>query len=279
MSMRLFLAALLFAAPVVTAAPPTTVEPETRRAPTGNVVDMPTPPIKVMIPTVGADVPDTGTQNPGGPEFDNPEIPDEIADEPPPENEDGPFFGEDVFGRVIWVLDRSGSMGVSDTGQGEIEMPDGSNISNPNRLQVVKAETVRAINALTEDDEFALVTFGASPDVDYSEAMVKATAGNKQAGVGKVVSMVAYGGTPAYPALQRACQQYGAEVTKLFFLSDGAPNVGGGAPQILADFPGWYQPLQDENCQLVCILIGNSGAAAQFMQSLANQNAGTYIVK
>lgn len=252
--------------------------PETHRASDAETLDKPTPPIRVVIPADGGEPP-SGTQNPGQ-DVDNPEIPEEIAEEPPQENPDpGDFWGEPVFGRIVWVLDRSGSMGVSDSGAGPIEMPDGSNIANPNRLQVVKAETIRTISSLSEDDEFALVTFGASPDVDYSPAMAKATAGNKQEGISKVQSMVASGGTPAYPALQRACSQYGAELTKFFFLSDGAPNVGGGAPQILADFPTWYQPLRDNNCSLVCILVGNSGAAAQFMQTLANQNGGTYITR
>jgi hypothetical protein len=269
----------LFGLAVVAAAPAGAQDnPETHRAPESETMDRPTPPIRVVIPS-GESEPGTGTQNPGL-ECDMPEIPEEITEEPPQENPDpGDFWGEPVFGRIVWVLDRSGSMGASDSGSGPIEMPDGSNIANPTRLQVVKAETIRTISALAEDDEFALVTFGANPDVDYSPAMVKATAGNKQEGISKVQTMVASGGTPAYPALQRACSQYGADVTKFFFLSDGAPNVGGGAAQILADFPEWYQPLRDEGCSLVCILVGNSGAAMQFMQALANQNGGTFITR
>lgn len=254
--------------------------PETHRAPEVNDMDKPTPPIKVVIPADTGVDPGSGTQNPGE-ENDNPEIPEEIAEDPPEENPEGPtFFGEPVSGKFVWVLDRSGSMGAVDSGSGPIEDANGGIITNPNRIMIVKSECIRVLTQLSEDDWFALVSFGWNPDVTYYQELVPANSGNKQAGITTVNQLVASGGTPAYPALQRACTQYNEhDLNKLYFLCDGGPNVGGGAAQILADFPGWFQSQKDRGCELVCVHIGDSGAAAQFMQALANQNGGTYIHK
>jgi len=254
--------------------------PETRRAPDAGEMDKPTAPIKVVIPAAEGQDPASGTGNPGD-EHDNPDIPEEIQDEPPVETPGGPtFFGEPVSGKFVWVLDRSGSMGAIDSGSGPIEDAGGGIITNPNRIQIVKSECIRVLSQLSEDDWFAIVSFGWNPDVSYYPEMVPAVSGNKASGINTVTQLVANGGTPAYPALQRACTQYNEhDLNKIYFLCDGGPNVGGGAPQILADFPGWFQSQRDRGCELVCVHIGDSGAAAQFMQALANGNGGTYIHK
>ena len=255
-------------------------DPETRRAPNSPDMDKPTAPIKVIIPASADQKPYDGDARPGD-DLDGDEIPEEIADEPGEEAPQPPtFFGEPVSGKFVWVLDLSGSMGITDSGSGPIESPDGTIFTNPNRIQVVKSECIRVLNMLTEDDWFAIISFGGNPDVSYYPEMVPGTAGNKQAAISNIQALVASGATPAYPALQRACTQYNEhDLDKIYFLCDGSPNLGGGAPQILADFPGWFQSQKDRGCELVCVHIGDSGAAAQFMQALANGNGGTYIHK
>jgi hypothetical protein len=254
--------------------------PDTVRAPDSNDMDKPTAPVKVVIPAPAGVDPGAGTTNPGD-EHDNPDVPEEINEDPPEENPTGPtFFGEPVAGKFVWVLDRSGSMGAVDSGSGPIEDASGSIVTNPNRIMIVKSECIRVLNQLSEDDWFALVSFGGGPDVSSYAELVPATSGNKQSGVNTVSQLVASGGTPAYPALQTACTQYNShDLNKIYFLCDGGPNVGGGAAQILSDFPGWFQSQKDRGCELVCVHIGDSGAAAQFMQALANGNGGTYIHK
>ncbi len=254
-------------------------EPETRRAADSGEVDKPTPPVRIVIPPPAAGNPPTGDQLPP-PESDIDGPPEEILEEPPTEVEEPPtFFGEPVSGNFVWVLDRSGSMSAADSGSGPIEGAGGNIMVNPNRIQVVKSECTRVLMQLKEEDMFAIISFGGGPDVSWYEALVYATGANKTQGINTVNAMIASGMTPAYPALQRACQQYGTELDKMYFLCDGGPNQGGNAAQILADFPNWYSGLREAGCELVCVHIGNSGAAASFMQALANGNGGTYIHK
>jgi hypothetical protein len=272
----LALAPVSLAQDVPGALPP---EPETRRAPDSGEVDKPTPPVRIVVPMPEAGDPYSGDQEPT-PESEMDAPPEEILEEPPTEIDEPPtFFGEPVSGNFVWVLDRSGSMSMADSGSGPIEDANGNILVSPNRMQIVKSECIRVLTQLREEDQFAIISFGANPDVTYYQALVPATSGNVQQGIATVNALVASGMTPAYPALLRACQQYGTELDKMYFLCDGGPNQGGGAAQILADFPGWYQGLRDAGCELVCVHIGNSGSAASFMQALANQNGGTYIHK
>lgn len=189
-------------------------------------------------------------------------------------------------GNFIWVLDRSGSMGIYDSGSGPIEDWNGNVISNPNRITIVKSECIKVITQLKEADEFAIVTFGMSPEWTWFNARVPASEGNKTAAVNFVKNMAANGWTPAYTALNKACTLYGTDNDKLYFLCDGSPNYDsnapggfGGAATILSAFPGWFSGLKAAGCQLVCVCIGSDYGAAQFMQDLANQNGGTYIKK
>lgn len=236
----------------------------------------------------------TGPDGPP-PATDIPE-PEEQIDEPPPaevdsdptSEDDTPpdFFGEPVEGSFCFVLDRSGSMGAQDSGSGPIEDSNGGIISNPNRIQIVKAETIKVLDRLRESDEFAILSFGASPEQRYYEALVAATPGNVDTAKADILALVASGWTPAYSALRNSCTKYGNDLDKIYFLCDGSPNQDAGAPNgngssgvILGEFPQWFAPLKDAGCTMVCVHIGNSGAAQQFMQSLAQISGGVYIHK
>lgn len=216
--------------------------------------------------------------------------PDPIEIHPDPKDKDeeedpNKFMGEDIPLAFVWVLDRSGSMSAPVAG-GAIEDWNGNVVATPSRITLVKTECIATLRKLTEKNEFAIVTFGANPEHEYYQDLVKGTEANKRAAVEQVMAMAASGWTPAYGALHIACTQYKPDIDKLFFLSDGSPNRDGSAPggvgdapTILAAFPGWYAPLKAEGCQLVCIHIGDSMAAGQFMQQLATQNGGSYVKK
>jgi hypothetical protein len=119
--------------------------------------DLPSPPSRIVIPGVKSAT-----------YAEHPEIPDEAEKFGPPEEipdspdeTDGPtFFGEDVFGRFVWVLDRSGSM--NNMGPNDLPVPGGMGgiTGEPNKWQIVKAEATEAIQKLDDDDWFAIVTFG-----------------------------------------------------------------------------------------------------------------------
>jgi hypothetical protein len=214
----------------------------------------------------------------------DPETPDE---EPPVEDEEPPtFFGEPVSGNFVFCLDRSGSMGAQDPGSGPIEDPVGGIISSPNRIQIVKSEAIKVLNQLTENDEFAIVSFGAGPEWAWYPARVQATSGNVQVAVSEISQLNASGATPAYTALHKSCTLYNAGdgLDKIYFLCDGSPNSdsqapggNGSASAILGAFPQWWQSgPEGSDCTLVCVHIGTSGAAGQFMQALAGLAGGIY---
>src|SRR5690606_33024788 len=158
------------------------------------------------------------------------------------------FFGEPVNGNFIWCLDRSGSMGVRDSGSGPIEDENGNTVSQPSRIQVVKSECIKVIRQLTDDDQFAIVTFASS--VTNFQDLVFATDGNKTDAIQMVSSMYASGMTAAHDALMISCQNYGTDIDKLYFLCDGGPNVTGSSSQILQNFPNWFGPKKDAGCTL-----------------------------
>jgi hypothetical protein len=217
-------------------------------------------------------------------EDDPPEEPDE---EPPVEDEEPPtFFGEPVSGNFVFCLDRSGSMGAVDSGSGPIEDANGGIIASPNRIVIVKSEATKVLNQLSENDEFAIVSFGAGPEWSWYQSRVPATASNISTAVQEIAQLQAYGATPAYSALKKSCELYndGDGLDKIYFLCDGSPNSDSGAPggngnasAILAAFPQWWQAgPATSDCSMVCVHIGTSGAAGQFMQALANLTGGIY---
>lgn len=273
-------ALLLGIAPTVFAQSTNPVQGEMKRASetaeSAKDLDRPSAPTKIVVPQ-NPQNPQANT-NPNAPsEVETPPIESDIVQDPPTEVIEPPtFFGETVSGKFVFTLDRSGSMMASDSGSGPIEGSDGSIISNPSRIAIVKSECIKVLTQLTEEDKFAIVTFGSSPDHTHYPEMVYANSGAKQTAITFVQQMVANGWTPAYHALELSCQ-YDNDTNKLFFLCDGGPNAGGGASAILAAFPGWFQAYS--NCTLVCVHIGTSGEAASFMQALAAGNNGIYIHK
>jgi hypothetical protein len=206
------------------------------------------------------------------PPAENEDIPpSETPPDAPPSEEPPTYFGEPVKGKFAFLLDASGSMYGS-------------------KIATVRAESVATINALTEDDEFDAVAYGDQFGIqaDYSKylwgALMPATDGNKSTANTYIngPSLNPGGGTPTYACLKKACQVYPPELTKMFLLTDGYPNTSGSATQILADFPSWWVKFQGggddgEGTTLVCICIGGSGSAMQFMQALAALAGGVYI--
>lgn len=199
------------------------------------------------------------------PPSENEELPPiEIQPDPPEPEDPVTYYGEPVEGKFAFLLDASGSMGGS-------------------RIATVRAETTATIAGLTEDDDFDCVAYGSQypQSQDYSVYMwgslLPGTAGNKSSAISWVngPSTNPGGGTPTYACLQSACNLYPADLNKMFLLTDGSPNVSGSVGQILADFPSWWSKFTETD--LVCICIGGSGTAQQFMQQLAAMAGGTYI--
>lgn len=202
--------------------------------------------------------------NPAPPSEGEDMPPSETPPDPPPPEDPPTYYGEPVQGKFAFLLDASGSMGGS-------------------RIATVRAETTATIGDLTDDDEFDCVAYGSQypQNQDYSVFMwgslLPGTSSNKSAAISWVngPSTNPGGGTPTYACLQASCTLYPADLTKMFLLTDGGPNVSGSAAQILADFPSWWTKFSETD--LICICIGGSGTAQQFMQQLAALAGGTYI--
>lgn len=227
--------------------------------------DRPVGGVRVKLPADGS----TGGTGPDPePPTDDPTPPSEGEEIPPgdePPVEDNEYYGEPIQGKFAFLLDASGSMGGS-------------------RIATVRQETTSTINDMTEDDEFDCVAYGSQFGVnnDYSRfmwgALLPATDGNKAAATAWVngPNTNPGGGTPTYACLKKSCQVYPADLDKMFLLTDGSPNTSGSSAQILADSPPWFTKF-DDDFKLVCICIGGSGSAAQFMQQLASLHNGIYI--
>ena len=150
------------------------------------------------------------------------------------------------------------------------------------RIASVRQETANVISMLTKKDEFDACAYGDQHGYPtYTKfmwgALLPGTDGNKTAAINWVngPSTNPGGGTPTLPCLRAACAIYPTNLDKMFLLTDGSPNTGGSASQILSEFPSLWSRFDD--CTLVCVCIGGVGAAQSFMQSLAAQAGGTYI--
>ena len=203
------------------------------------------------------------------------------------EDGEGPtYFGEAAKGTLVFVIDVSASMrGASSTGS--VVDYDGNTVSNPSKIQVLKYETVRVVKLLTEHDhldfvQLAGVVGGSRLCPTWQGKLVPMNDANKAAAIEFIKNMDTWVLTPTYPALKKGCTLYGSQIDRFFFLSDGAP-VGNlqvwGKPQVLADFPGWYQPLKDYGCALSVIHIGREGPDREFMKQVAEQNGGSFTAR
>lgn len=105
--------------------------------------------------------------------------------------------------RIVFVLDTSGSM-------------------NGPRLQAAKYELVKAIEGLGSDVHFGIVVFNNVVAV-WQRNLVVASPSTRRAAAQFVYTRHASGRTAAYDALE-ATFHFDAEA--IYFLSDGAPNVG-----------------------------------------------------
>lgn len=120
------------------------------------------------------------------------------------------FFGTEVVSKkILFIIDISGSMALSDGGTTKVEK--------------VKAELNKCIKALGKKARFNIVNFNSSVGA-WSKKMVFATKRNKAAAIKYVTRMSAGGLTHTYGALERAFKDKNADTFML--LTDGAPTMG-----------------------------------------------------
>jgi hypothetical protein len=157
--------------------------------------------------------------------------------------------------RIVFVLDISGSM----------EGP---------RLQAAKYELIRAVEGLAADVRFNIVAFSNVVAV-WQKNLMPASPSTKRAAAQFVYTRRAGGHTAAYDALEAAFQ-FDAEA--IYFLSDGAPNVG----KIIAPADIVAAVTQANRSRRISVYsIGIAPGSPDspfdlFLKTLAEQNFGVY---
>lgn len=159
------------------------------------------------------------------------------------------FFGVplDNAQDVIFVLDRSGSMSGVATGfsgqavgmskMGALLAGVGADLVNAaagdplaSKLEVAKAELVRAIRAMPDGTRFDIIFF--DDDIAaLSRSMVTLHPGTRAGALAFIAAIEPGGSTAAVPALELA---YAIGAARVVLLSDGLANSGGGGDTLLA---------------------------------------------
>jgi hypothetical protein len=274
---------LVFAGSAMAEGLEATSVPETRRAVVSEFddgSDRPCSPVKVVIPAaeVAGVSAVAGTQiAPGSDVVAAPAV--ETLPAPPTEvaQEKATFGGHEIGGRIVWCIDRSGSMGVQDTSNLSVEDHNGNTILSPTRLQVVKADVARALVNLEDTDQYAIVFFGGYPQTSANQTLVTANEAGIQQGLQRLNMAHSGYNTPTQLGLNLAMTQYGSNISRLFFMTDGLPTVGPGAESILSWFPGAFAPLAGNDCQFHATHVGDNHQAEQFVRGLANSVNGDFL--
>jgi hypothetical protein len=159
------------------------------------------------------------------------------------------FFGVPLSGAqdVVFVLDHSGSMagvatgfagqdvGMSSTGAAVAglagDLVNASTHSMPSKMNAAKQELVRTLSRMPDGTRFMIIFFD-DKLAAFAPRMTVLDAQTRSAAIAFVRGIEPGGSTAAVPALELAYAQGAARVV---LLSDGLPNTGGGADQLLAE--------------------------------------------
>ncbi|MCZ6691114.1 MAG: hypothetical protein O7H41_16120 [Planctomycetota bacterium] len=203
-------------------------------------------------------------------EDDDDDDEDDLLDPPP-------FFGEDgAVGekmKIVWCLDRSGSMGGSG---GTFTGPDGNPMTG-SRWDRAKAETSIALSQLTPEWEFGILTYTCSSD-KFSQDLVPAEDSVVSAAIAWLNGHFPGGLTGTGPAQAEAFHHADGGTVEgsatCWLLSDGQPNCGAAGTTghktmaLAANGTGHV---------LNTVGIGDSGIFAAFMRELAEATGGVYV--
>ncbi|MBK8099061.1 MAG: VWA domain-containing protein [Planctomycetes bacterium] len=144
------------------------------------------------------------------------------------------FCGIPVQGtRIVFILDLSGSMDfpMRKKGTAGEGVPD----KLPSRLDFAKKELIRAMEAMSTNAQFNLVTFNGNPKPElWNKTLVPANDKNRERFRKYVEDLRADGATNLWCGLEEGLKlkslvygnRYDTNVDELFILSDGAPTAG-----------------------------------------------------
>lgn len=121
------------------------------------------------------------------------------------------YYGIEITAkRILFVIDRSGSMRGNDRGM--------------TRLDRAKRELIVAIESLPSDCEFSVVSFDATTWV-WQDRLLPATEENKQ-DAARYINKLRYGSNTNTHGALLAALSYDDELEAVFLVTDGAPTTG-----------------------------------------------------
>lgn len=196
---------------------------------------------------------------------------------PEPEEEDGiNFFDEDVPSEgesVIFVVDRSSSMSLPT--EPFIGL-DGNVVQGATRLDYVKVELKRAINALSSSFTFNVVIYDECLE-SWKPGRQTATPAKKSEAMAWVDAIQPWGWTNTGGAATLALADQGNRTVLL--LSDGAPNFLDCAQSYVGDFETHRSLIKQSNSQKAIINtfgIGLDDQTRTFLRQVATDSGGTF---
>lgn len=183
------------------------------------------------------------------------------------------FFGIPIVGmRVVFVIDRSGSMAATDVASGGTET----------RFDLAREEVLRAAASLPPDAGFSVVVFS-----DTAKRWRSGFALPEESVIKNLRSYLnrapVVGGTDIYSALDQAMsirtprfgRRYDSPVDEIFLLSDGLPSSGAvqDPHQIRAIL---RETNKHRRVRINTVFIG-AGGGAEFMLDLAKDHDGQFV--
>ncbi len=180
--------------------------------------------------------------------------------------EEAGFYGIPIrAGRVVFVIDQSGSMSAQGmtTNEEEEETP-------PHRLELARREVVQAVKKLKRQAHVNVILFHTTIH-PWKKTLQRLTPGNRNALTNYLKNKKPTGGTNIYDALEAALRM--PNVDSIFLLSDGAP--GAGKYVTTTDIlRGIRRENQTRRIAIHCVSIGMDSI---LLKRLAEENAGSYV--
>ncbi|HET7771451.1 MAG TPA: VWA domain-containing protein [Chloroflexota bacterium] len=163
---------------------------------------------------------------------------------------------------LVLVVDRSGSMSATDTGD-----------RRASRMDLAKEGAIQAVETVQEGDQVGVIAF----DYDarwISDVKLIRTPADTRSVADRIATIQPDGGTDIYRAMElayRGLQQVQARVKHVIVLTDGEQ----GSP---APFPTLVNSMRRAGITVSTLGIGSTGSAAATLQSIARQGQGRYYV-
>ncbi|HEU5314813.1 MAG TPA: VWA domain-containing protein, partial [Chloroflexota bacterium] len=163
---------------------------------------------------------------------------------------------------LVLVIDRSGSMSATDTGD-----------RRSSRMDLAKEGAIQAVETVQEGDQVGIIAF----DYDarwISEMKLIRGATDTRSVADRIATIQPDGGTDIYRAMElayRGLQQVQARVKHVIVLTDGEQ----GSP---APFPTLVNAMRRTGITVSTLGIGSTGSAATTLQTIARLGQGRYYV-